>query len=81
MESFRQKQMRLDELTQLGWRDAADYFRDRHMEYGTTELMVPADGKPQTDSTADTPSMTTFGDLMQAIDIVPGQSQMLQVTS
>jgi len=27
MESFRQKQMRLDQLTQPGWGDAADYFR------------------------------------------------------
>jgi len=26
MESFRQKQMRLEELTQPGWGDAADYF-------------------------------------------------------
>jgi hypothetical protein len=28
MESFRQKQMKLDELTQLLWEDAADYFRE-----------------------------------------------------
>jgi len=28
MESFRQKQMKLDELTQPGWEDAADYFRE-----------------------------------------------------
>ena len=26
MESFRQKQMKLDELTQPGWEDAADFF-------------------------------------------------------
>jgi len=26
MESLRQKQMKLDELTQPGWEDAADYF-------------------------------------------------------
>jgi hypothetical protein len=28
MESFRQKQMKLDELTQPGWENAADYFRE-----------------------------------------------------
>jgi len=81
MESFRQKQMRLDELTQPGRGDAADYLRERDMKYGTTELKVLAVGKPKTDSTAATPSPTTFGELMQALDIVPGQSQMAQVTS
>jgi hypothetical protein len=81
MESFRQKQQRLDNLTELGWGDAADYFRERDMKYGTTELKVLAVGKPQADSTAATPSPTTFGELMQALDIVPGQSQMPQVTS
>jgi len=28
MESFRQMQMKLDKLTQPGWEDAADYFRE-----------------------------------------------------
>jgi hypothetical protein len=51
------------------------------MKYGTSELKIPAVGKPQEDSTAATPSLTTFGELMQALDIIPGQSQMLQVTS
>jgi len=81
MESFQQRQMKLDQLTQPGWGDAADYFRERDMKYGMTELKVPAVGKPQTDLTAATPSPTTFGELMQALDIVPGQSQMPQVTS
>jgi len=81
MESFWQKQKRLDKLTQPGWGDAADYFREREMRYVTTELNVLAVGKPQTTSTAATPSPTTFGELMQALDIVPGQSQMPQVTS
>jgi hypothetical protein len=81
MESFRNKQLRLDELMQPGWVDAADYFRQRDMKYGTTELKIPAVRKPQEDSTAATPSPTTFGELMQALDIVPGQSQMPQVTS
>jgi hypothetical protein len=81
MESFRQKQLRLDELTQPGWGDMADYFRERDMKYGTTELKVPVVGKPQADSTAATPSPTTFGEHMQGLVIVPGQSQMPQVTS
>ena len=61
MESFQQKQMRLDELTQPGWGDAANYFRERDMKYGTTELKVLAVVNPQTDMTAATPSPTTFG--------------------
>ena len=81
MESFRQQQMMRDELTQPGLRDMADHLRERDMKYGTTELKVLADVKPQTDMTAATPSPSTFGDLMHILDIVPGQSQMLQVTS
>jgi hypothetical protein len=46
MESFLQKQMRLATLTELGWGDMADYFRERDMKYGMTELMVSAVGKP-----------------------------------
>jgi len=80
-ETVQQKRMRLDELTQPGWGDPADYFCERDMKYGTTELKVPAVVKPQTDTTATTPSPTTFGELMQVLDIVPGQSQMPQVTS
>jgi len=34
MESFQQKQMRLDELTQPGWGDAGKYFRERDIKYG-----------------------------------------------
>jgi hypothetical protein len=41
MERFRQKQMKLDELTQPGWEDPAYYFRERYKKYGTTELRVP----------------------------------------
>jgi len=81
MESFRQTQMRLDELTQPGWVDTADYFRERDIKYGTTELNVPAIVKPQTDMTAARPLPTTFGELMQALDIIPGQSQMPHLTS
>jgi len=58
IETFQQKQLRLDELPQPGWGDAADYFRERDIKYGTTELMISAVGKPQEDSTAATPSPT-----------------------
>jgi hypothetical protein len=61
MESFRQKQMRLDELTHPGWDDATHYFRERYMNYGMSELMVPAVVLPQTEQTAAIPSLTTFG--------------------
>jgi len=73
--------MRLDKLTRPGWGNKADYFGQRDMKYGTTELKAPAVVKPHTDTTAATPSPTTFGEHMQAIDIVPGPSQMPQVTS
>jgi hypothetical protein len=72
MESFRQKQMRLDELMHPASADVGSYFRERDMQYGRTELKVPAVGKPQTDWTAAILSLTTFGNHMQVLDIVPG---------
>jgi len=51
------------------------------MKYGTTALKVLAVVKPQTDTTAATPSPTTFGELMQVLDIFHRQSQMPQETS
>jgi hypothetical protein len=36
MARFRPKQMKLDELIQPGWEDAADYFRERDKKYGTS---------------------------------------------
>ena len=81
MVSFRLKQMRLEKLMQPGWGDTADCFRERHMTYRMTELTIPAVVKPHTDTTAATPSPTTFGQLMQVVDIISGQSQMLEVTS
>jgi len=81
LESFRQKQMKLDELTQPDWGDAANYFRERDMKYRTTELMVLAVFKPQIDTTAATPSPTTFGEQMQTLHMVRGKSPMTVVTS
>jgi len=81
MERFRQKQMKLDELTQPGWEDAADYFRERDEKYGTTELRVPVVVQPQTIDDAPEPPLATFGELMESLDIVPGISQRPQGTS
>ena len=81
IQSFRQMQMRLDELMQLGWRDTANQFCERDMKFGTAELMVPAVVKPQIDSTAARTPLMRFGQHMQTLDIVRGQWQMPAVTS
>jgi len=81
MEIFRQKQVRLDELTQPGWGDAANYFLERDMRYGTAELKVPGVVKPQIETTASTPSPITVGEHMQTPGIVRRQSEMPAVTS
>jgi len=73
--------MKLDELTQPEWVDAADYFHERDMMYGMTQLKVPAVVTPQTDTTAATPSLTTCGELMHVLVIVPKPFQMPQVTT
>jgi len=64
MESFRQKQIKLDELTQPGCKDAAKYFRERDMKYGTAELKVLAVVTPQIDTTAASASPPTAGEHM-----------------
>ena len=81
MESFRQKQMKLDKLTQLGWEDAADFFRERDKKYGTSEVRALAFVQPQTNDDALAPPPTTFGELMESLEIVPGISQRPQGTS
>jgi len=81
MESYRQKQMKLDELTQPGWEDAAEYIRQRDKKYGTFELRVQAVVQSQTNDDAPAPPPTTFGELMESFDIVPGISQRPQGTS
>ena len=81
MESFRQKQMKLDELTQQGWEDAADYFGERDKKYGTSEFRVPVVVQPQTDDDTSAPPPTTFGELLERLDIVLGISPMAQGTS
>jgi hypothetical protein len=42
MERLQEKQMKLDELSQPGRDDAAEYICQREKKYGTSELRVPA---------------------------------------
>jgi len=81
MERFRQKQMKLEELTQLGWADAADYFRERYIKYGTSELRVVAIVQQQGDNGAAAPAPTSFRKHMESLAIVPRISPMPQGTS
>jgi len=81
MERFQQKQIMLNELTQPGWEDAADYFCEQDKTYGTSELRVPAVVQQQTNVDAPPPPPTVFGELMESLDIFPGISQRPQGTS
>ena len=81
MESFWQKQMRRDELTQPGWGDAAHYFLERDMKYGTAKLKGPAVVKPQMDTTAATPAPPPFSEHRKTLHIFCRQSPMPAVTS
>jgi len=81
MQRFRKKLMNLDELTQPGWEDAADSFRERHKKYSGFELRVPTVVEPQTNDDAPAPPPTTFGEVMQSPDIIRGKLQRPQGTS
>jgi hypothetical protein len=72
MEKFWQKQMKFDKLTQPGWEDAADYFRERDKKYGTSELSVPAVIQQQTIDDPPPHPPTQFAELRASLDIVPG---------
>jgi len=78
IEMIRKKLMKLDELTQPGRENAADYFHERDKTYGTSELRVPAVVQLQTDDDTEAPALTTSGELMECLDILPGMMQMLQ---
>jgi len=73
--------MKFDKLTRAGFGDNAYYFHERDRKYGTAEWMLPAVVNPKTLKTPATPSSTTFAELIQSLDIIPGQLQMLQKTS
>jgi hypothetical protein len=80
-ERFQLKQMKLEELTRPGWEDAANYLREQHMKYSTSESRVPAVVQLQTNEDAPAPPPTTFGQLIESLDIVPGIWQRPQGTS
>jgi len=76
MQRFRPKQLKLDELSQPGWEDAADYFCGIDDMYGESELRVSAIVQPQTDDDAEAPARTTSGEFMECLEIVHGILQM-----
>jgi len=75
MERFRQKKIQLNELTQAGWDDVADYLPERDMKYSTSELTVPAVVQLHPNDDAPAPLPTTFGELIKGLEFVPGISQ------
>jgi len=81
IESCGQKQMKLNEQTQPGWLNAADYFRERDKKYGTSRLRVAAVVETPTNDEAPARLPTTCGELMKSLDIVQGISQRPQGTS
>jgi len=81
MERFRQKQIKLDDLTQPRWEDAAHYFHEQDKKYGISELRVPTVDQPQTIDDLPAPPLSTIGELMWFPDIVLGISQTPQGTS
>jgi hypothetical protein len=52
--------MKLDELTQPEWEDAADYFHERDKKYGNIELRVLGVFHPQTNDDTPAPLPATF---------------------
>ena len=81
MERFQETQINLDELRQPGWGDMADYFRERDTRYGVTELKFPAVVKLYKVEDAAHPALSTFGELMESLDIIPGILQIPHGTS
>jgi len=81
MERFRQKQMKLDKLTQPVWKDTVYKFFQTDMKHGTSGMRVPAVVELHTDDDAAAPAPRTIEKLMESFDIVPGKSQMPQGTS
>jgi hypothetical protein len=73
--------MKRGKLTQLGWVDAADYFREQGKKYGTTKFTVPAVVQLPPNDDALAPPPVPFGKLMQSLDIVAGILQRLEGTS
>jgi len=89
MEWVQQMQMQLDKLTQLACGNAGNYFHETDQKCGTTESKVPLVIHPPTTKVAAVPATTTYGELMESLDIVrrklhtqegtfwPGSSHMM----
>jgi hypothetical protein len=71
MERFRQKQIKLDNWSRLGWENVADNFHERVRKYATSKLWVLAVVQLRTDDDAAVPAITTFRELMECLDIDP----------
>jgi hypothetical protein len=54
-----------------------DFFCEQDKKYGISELIVPAIVQRQTNDDALAPPPTTFGGLIESLDIVPSKSQRL----
>ena len=67
--------MKFDKVTQPGWEDAPDYFRERDKMYGTSELRVPAIVQQRPNDDAPLHPPTTSAELMESLNIVPGISE------
>jgi len=78
MDRVRKMQIKLDDLTQLGWEDSADYICQEDTKYGTSCLRVPEVVQPPTDDEVAAPAATPFGVLMECLDIVCALSQLPQ---
>jgi len=70
MERLWQKWIKLDELTQPRWEDAADCFRARDQKNNTSEFRVAAVIPLQTDDDAAVPALTPLGLHMECHDII-----------
>jgi hypothetical protein len=66
IERFRQKHMKVDELTHPGWDNATNSFCVGDKKYGTSELMVPAVIQQQTNDDTSPYPPKPFGDLIES---------------
>jgi len=76
MGRFRQKEMYVDELTQPGYGDAAQYFGETAAKYSMPELKVLGLVKLQTDKIGSLSAPTTFAERMESVDIASRISPM-----
>jgi len=76
-----QKEIKLNELTEPGWEDATDNFRERDKKYGTSELRVVAVVQRQTNEDAPVPPPTPFGEPLESLGSVHLIAQSPEWTS